>query len=60
MEEFKTNPESWKVEGNLIGEELGDLTTLSNFVNSHAAVDYDVDQTIGDYSVHMIKLTYVA
>lgn len=59
-EEFTTNPFEWSVDGNLIGLELGQLTTLSNFTTSHASVSYDTDQVVDGNTITMVKLIYVA
>lgn len=58
METFKTNPESYTVEGNIIGVRLGLLTNLEDFVLSHSTVTAEDPENIEGRSFNVIKLAY--
>ncbi len=58
MENFSNNPSDWNIEGNIIGSELGGLTTLSNFLNTRAVVAYDTPQVVSGNTITMVKVTF--
>lgn len=58
MEEFVTNPYEWSIEGNIIGEELGSLDSLTNWTGTHATVNQSSVRTINGLNIQFVAVTY--
>jgi len=58
MEEFRVNPGKWKVDGNIIGSPLADLTDLSGFQNTNAAVTSDGTIEHAGRTFNVVKMVY--
>lgn len=60
IEEFKTNPSSYKMKGNIIGKDIGELSDLGDFENYNATLTSDTQITEGGITFNVAKLLYSA
>lgn len=58
MEEFRTNPGKWKVDGTIIGPPLDDLTELSGFQNTNSVVTSDGTIEHAGRTFNVVKMVY--
>jgi hypothetical protein len=58
MESFTNNPSNWKIDGNIIGQALGELIDLSIFTSTHSTVTAGTTREIDERSIRFAKITY--
>ncbi len=58
IEEFRTNPGCLKMKGNIIGEDIGELSSLSDFEVYKAAVSSDTQITEDGKTFNVAKMVY--
>ena len=60
IEEFRTNPSSLKMKGNIIGSEIGMLVSVTGFDSYKAVLTSDTPITEGGITFNVAKLIYSA